>query len=79
MSNVPPDLTARDIAEAFGAVSQNQVETVDLLRDRNGRATGEALAVFNSLADAQNAVRRYNGGDLNGRRIRAEYEGEVYR
>jgi len=70
-------LTARDVAEAFGEVSQTRVESVDLLRDAHGRATGESLVVFGSLNDAQNVVRRYHGGDLNGRRLLAVYEGEV--
>lgn len=78
LSNVPPELTARDLAEAFGEVSQSRVESVDLLRDSRGVATGESLVVFGSSADAQNAVRRYHGGNLNGRRLTAVYEGEVY-
>lgn len=78
LSNVPPELTARDLAEAFGEVSQSRVESVDLLRDAQGRATGESVVIFGSMADAQNAVRRYHGGDLNGRRLLAVFEGEVY-
>lgn len=77
LSNVPPELTARDLAEAFGEVSQSRVESVDLLRNREGKATGEALVIFNAMADAHNAVRRYHGGDLNGRRLLAVYEGEA--
>lgn len=75
--NIPPELTARDLAEAFGKISQNRVESVEVLRDSNGAATSESYIVFNTAADAHNAVRRYNGGDLNGRRIRVVYEGEV--
>jgi len=78
LSNVPQELTAKDLAEAFGEVSASRVESVDLLRDPQGRATGESVVVFGSLADAQNAVRRYHGGDLNGRRLMAIYEGEVF-
>lgn len=77
MCNVPPELTARDIAEAFGEVSQQRVESVDLLRDSRGKALEEAVILFNNPDDAQNAVRRYNGGDLNGRRLQAFYEGET--
>jgi len=77
LSNVPPELTARDLAEAFGEVSTNRVESVDLLRNREGKATGEGVVVFNSMTDAHNAVRRYHGGDLNGRRLLAVYEGEA--
>jgi len=77
LSNVPPELTARDLAEAFGEVSQRRVESVDLLRNRDGKATGEAVIIFNSMQDAHNAVRRYHGGDLNGRRLLAVFEGEA--
>ncbi|CAJ1372877.1 unnamed protein product, partial [Effrenium voratum] len=77
LSNIPQELTARDLAEAFTEVSGSRVESVDLLRDGGGRATGEAVIIFAALRDAQNAVRRYHGGDLNGRRLEAVYEGEV--
>ena len=50
---------------------------VDLLRDGAGRATGEAVLIFAALRDAHTAVQRYHGGDLNGRRLEAVYEGEV--
>lgn len=77
LSNIPPELTARDLAEAFAEVSGSRIESVDLLRDGSGRATGEAVIIFAAMPDAQNAVRRYHGGDLNGRRLEAVYEGEV--
>lgn len=74
---MPPELTAKDLAEAFGEVSTNRVESVDLTRDNHGRATGECVVVFSSGQDAHNAVRRYHGGDLNGRKLLAAFEGEV--
>lgn len=74
---MPPDLTARDLAEAFGEVSQNRVESVDLERDSAGKATGEGVILFSSRADAQNAVRRYHGGALNGRHLQVVFTGEV--
>mmetsp|Transcript_10461 Transcript_10461/g.18876 ORF Transcript_10461/g.18876 Transcript_10461/m.18876 type:complete len:383 (-) Transcript_10461:57-1205(-) len=77
LSNIPPELTAKDLAEAFGEVSEKRVESVDLLRDTSGRATGECVIIFTSSIDAQNAVKRYHGGDLNGRRLSACFEGEV--
>lgn len=77
LSNIPQELTAKDLAEAFTEVSSSRVESVDLLRDGAGRATGDAVIIFAAMPDAQNAVRRYHGGDLNGRRLEAIYEGEV--
>lgn len=69
ISNIPPDLTAVDLAEALTDVSEQRIEAVDLFRDAQGFATGEALVVFASYADACNSVARYHGGDLNGRKL----------
>lgn len=77
LTNVPPDLTARDLAEAFASVSQSRVESVDIIRDAIGQATGESTVIFGTLADAQNAVARYHGGDLNGRILHVVLVGEV--
>lgn len=81
LNNVPPDLKAADLADAFHEICQGtaggNVESVDLLRDDKGKPTGEAVIVFSTMADAQVAVQRYHGGDLNGRRLQVIYEGEV--
>merc|ERR1711920_296992 len=69
ISNIPADLTAMDIAEALSDVSEQRIEAVDLFRDARGCATGEALVVFASYADACNTVARYHGGDLNGKTL----------
>lgn len=69
VTNVPPELTAQDIAEAFQEVSARRIEAVDVFRDALGQPTGEALVVFNTFADAENAVRRYHGGGLNGKKL----------
>lgn len=79
LKNVPPELTANDIAEAFAAVSKQRIESVDVERNSHGQPSGEATVVFSTLADAQNAVSRYNGGDLNGRRLQVVLEGEFVR
>lgn len=77
LSNIPEELTAHDLAEAFAEVSESRVESVDLIRDGAGRPTGVAVVIFAAMKDAHNAVRRYHGGDLNGRRLEAVYEGEI--
>lgn len=78
LTNVPPELAAPDLAEAFThVITQGRVESVDVLRDTRGQATGDATIIFSNLADAQNAVARYNGGDLNGRRLQVALQGEV--
>jgi len=69
---------AKDLAEAFLAVvSLGRVESVDVIHDTKGRATGEASVIFSSQTDAQNVVHRYHGGDLNGRRLSVTFQGEV--
>lgn len=77
LSNAPPELGAQDLAEAFLSVSQGRVESVDVLRDTRRQPTGEVVVIFSIIGDAHNAVNRYNGGDLNGRRLIVVYEGEV--
>lgn len=78
LRNVPPELMAKDLAEAFLAVtSKGRVESVEVIRDTRGDATGEAVVIFSDQADAQNVMHRFHGGDLNGRRLSVVMEGEV--
>jgi len=74
---VPPDLKAADLADAFHGICKGNVESVDLLRDDKGKPTGAATIIFSTMDDAQVAVQRYHGGDLNGQRLQVVYEGEV--
>lgn len=76
LSNIPSELTAKDIADAFAEVSKSRIESVDLLRDSIGRPTGEALVAFQALSDAKAVVKRYHKGELNGRRLQAVLEKE---
>jgi len=78
LRNVPEELLAKDLAEAFLAVvTHGRVESVDVLHDSMGRSIGEARFIFSSQADAHNVVQRYHGGDLNGKRLEVTFQGEV--
>ena len=62
VTNVPFDLTWRDIKDAFqpvGEITRCDVEN------------GVATLVFANHRDAVQAVKTYDGGDMNGRIIRA--------
>ena len=45
---------------------QGEVTEVKINFDRSGRSEGTGSVLFRHLADAQNAVRAYNGQKLNG-------------
>ena len=62
ITNVPFDLTWKDIKSAFSEVGP--VERCDV-------EEGVAHVTFRDAKDAQSAVRTYDGGDMNGRRIKA--------
>jgi len=62
VTNVPFDLTWKDIKSAFAEVGP--VERCDV-------EEGVAHITFRDAKDAQSAVRTYDGGDMNGRRIKA--------
>jgi hypothetical protein len=61
VTNIPYDLTWKDIKSAFAEVGH--VERCDV-------EDGVAWVVFGNVRDAQDAVRTYNGGEMNGRVIR---------
>jgi RNA recognition motif-containing protein len=62
VTNIPFDLTWKDIKSAFSEVGP--VERCDV-------EEGVAHITFRDARDAQNAVKTYDGGDMNGRRIKA--------
>lgn len=62
VTNIPFDLTWKDIKSAFSDVGP--VERCDV-------EEGVAHITFRDARDAQNAVKTYDGGDMNGRRIKA--------
>lgn len=62
VTNVPYDLTWKDIKGAFTSVGVIERCDVD---------HGEAQILFKTANEAKLAVQTYNGGDMNGRKIKA--------
>ena len=64
ISNIPYDVHWRDVKEAFARL---------VPVDRCDVEKGVATIVFRSRGDAQRAVETYNGGNMNGRVIKAAF------
>jgi len=62
ITNVPLDLSWKDIRGAFSEIGPV---------DRCDVEDGVATVKFREARDALKAVKTYDGGDMNGRRIRA--------
>jgi RNA recognition motif-containing protein len=65
VTNVPYDLTSKDLREAFESVGDVERCHVD---------RGKAWVTFRTAREAQQAVRTYDRGEINGRTIRAVIE-----
>lgn len=62
VTNIPYDVTWKDVKEAFAKTAP--VERCDVDK-------GEATIIFKNHADAVKAINTYNGGNMNGRVIKA--------
>ena len=65
ITNVPYDLTWKDVKSALSDVGK--VERCDVDR-------GEATVTFSTHKEAARAIKTYNNGDMNGRKIRVYFE-----
>lgn len=72
ISNVPLDLTAQELQDAFSVVGP--VLRTELLLNSSGAPTGRVALAFESRHAALEAVRRFDGGDLNAHTIRVFLE-----
>nr|CCA30115.1 RNA binding protein, putative [Neospora caninum Liverpool]CEL71361.1 TPA: RNA binding protein, putative [Neospora caninum Liverpool] len=72
ISNVPCDLTAQELQDAFSVVGA--VLRTELLLNASGAPTGRVALTFESRHAALEAVRRFDGGDLNAHTIRVFLE-----
>ena len=61
IQNVPYDLTWKDVKDALSQVGKIERCDVD---------HGEATLIFSNHKEALRAIQTYNGGDMNGRKIR---------
>ena len=65
ITNIPYDVTWRDVKDAFSKVAK--VERCDVEK-------GEATILFATHDDALKAISTYNGGNMNGRVIKAFFD-----
>ncbi|KAF4749476.1 hypothetical protein FOZ63_003645 [Perkinsus olseni] len=66
ITNIPDDLTWRDIKQSFGTVGP-----VEFCNVEEGRRGGnQAIITFKDSRDAQTAIDNYDGGEMNGRDLR---------
>lgn len=72
VSNVPLNLTAQEIQEAFSTIGV--VIRTEILLNSQGQHTGRVAVVFQRHDSAVDAVRRFDGGDLDGHVIRVFLE-----
>ncbi|KAL8434111.1 hypothetical protein ACSSS7_003393 [Eimeria intestinalis] len=72
VTNVPLDLTTEELGDAFSCVGG--VAACDLLLNSSGVHTGRVAVSFSRRSEAMEAVRRFDGGDLNGQVIRVFLE-----
>ncbi|KEP64629.1 UNVERIFIED_CONTAM: RNA recognition motif-containing protein [Hammondia hammondi] len=72
ISNVPCDLTAQELQDAFSVVGA--VLRTELLLNASGAPTGRVALTFETRHAALEAVRRFDGGDLNAHTIRVFLE-----
>ncbi|KAF4666984.1 hypothetical protein FOL46_002770 [Perkinsus olseni] len=66
ITNIPDDLTWRDIKQSFGTVGP--VEFCNVEESRRGG--NQAIITFKDSRDAQTAIDNYDGGEMNGRDLR---------
>ncbi|EPR64795.1 RNA recognition motif-containing protein [Toxoplasma gondii GAB2-2007-GAL-DOM2] len=72
VTNVPVDLSAADLHQAFSAVGP--LLRTDIMLSSSGERTGRVCFTFSTWQAAEDAVSRFDGGDLNGRCIRVFME-----
>lgn len=68
VDNLHYDLTEDDLDELFNRIGP--VQTLSIRFDRAGRSSGTAFVTYESLADARQAVRSFDGANANGQPIR---------
>lgn len=72
VGNLSWDTTADTLEKSFSACGK--IEEVDLKCRADGRSKGWAVVTFATVGGAQNAVDKLDGGDVDGRAIRVEFQ-----
>ena len=64
MENLHYELTKEDLTELFTRIGP--ILNIRLTYDKSGRSNGVAYVTFSSLADANEAIREFNGANAAG-------------
>ncbi len=64
VENLHYDVTEKDLVELFSTVAD--VVKAKLVFDISGRSTGVGSVTYNSLEDAEKAIKKYNNIELDG-------------
>lgn len=70
VENLHYNVTEKDLEELFSTVAD--VVSAKLVFDPSGRSTGVATIKYDSLDDAEKAVKKYNNVELDGQAMRIE-------
>lgn len=70
VENLHYNVTEKDLEELFSTVAD--VVSAKLVFDLSGRSTGVATVKYDSLEDAEKAVKKYNNVELDGQAMRIE-------
>lgn len=71
VGNLPYSVSWQTLKDEFRSIGS--IVRADILTDRSGRSRGYGTVVFRSTADAQAAIDKYNGFELEGRRIEVRF------
>ncbi len=67
IGDLAPDVTENDLQALFGEVGS--VESINLMRSAKGTSRGFAFMEMATPEAARDAIKRFNGYDLNGYRL----------
>jgi len=70
VENLHYDVTEKDLQELFSTVAD--VSQAKLVFDVSGRSTGVATIKYDSLEDAEKAIKKYNNVELDGQAMRIQ-------
>ena len=73
VGNIPFHFTDKDVEDIFGKMGAIDYVTIGIDK-RTGNRKGHAFVQFVNPGDAQEAYRELQGHDINGRKLRIDYD-----